>query len=85
MAAQDYEQVTYNGPAGAQVGSSSSEKIAFHGSTPVDQYAAIGDQSINALISGSVVGFTTSASFSSTVEKVNSILAALREKGLIAT
>jgi hypothetical protein len=85
MAAQDYEQCTYNSPDGAMIGQSATEKIAFHGSTPVDQYAAIADQSILALISGSVVGFTTSASFSSTVEKVNLILAALREKGLIAT
>jgi hypothetical protein len=41
MAAQDYEQVTYNGPNGAQVGASASEKIAFHGATPTDQPAAL--------------------------------------------
>lgn len=39
MAAQDYEQVTYNGPAGAQIGSSASEKIGFYGATPVVQRA----------------------------------------------
>ena len=85
MAAQDYEQVTYNSPAGAQIGSSSSEKVALHGSTPVDQYAAIADQSILCLGGTSIMGFTTSASLSSFVETINSILAALREKGLIAT
>lgn len=37
MAAQDYEQVTYNGPAGAQVGSSAAEKVAFYGAVPVVQ------------------------------------------------
>lgn len=39
MAAQDYEQVTYNAPAGAQIGSSASEKIGFYGATPVVQRA----------------------------------------------
>ena len=39
MAAQDYEQVTYNGPAGAQIGQSASEKIGFYGATPVVQRA----------------------------------------------
>ena len=39
MAAQDYEQVTYNAPAGAQIGSSASEKVGFYGATPVVQRA----------------------------------------------
>jgi len=39
MAAQDYEQVTYNGPAGAQMGQSATEKIGFYGATPVVQRA----------------------------------------------
>lgn len=39
MAAQDYEQVTYNGPAGAQIGQSASEKIALYGAVPVIQRA----------------------------------------------
>lgn len=37
MAAQDYEQVTYNGPAGAQIGQSATEKVAFYGAVPVVQ------------------------------------------------
>ncbi len=41
MAAQDYEQVTYNGPAGAQIGSSASEKVGFYGATPVVQQATV--------------------------------------------
>lgn len=40
MAAQDYEQVTYNSPAGAMMGKSATEKIAFYGTTPVVQRAA---------------------------------------------
>ena len=39
MAAQDYEQVTYNGPAGAQVGAAATDKLGFYGATPVVQRA----------------------------------------------
>jgi hypothetical protein len=39
MAAQDYEQVTYNAPAGAQIGQSATEKVGFYGATPVVQRA----------------------------------------------
>jgi hypothetical protein len=37
MSAQDYEQVTYNGPSGAQIGKSATEKIGFYGATPIVQ------------------------------------------------
>jgi len=37
MAAQDYEQVTYNSPDGAMIGKSASEKIGFYGKVPVIQ------------------------------------------------
>lgn len=39
MAAQDYEQLTYNSPAGAQIGKSASEKVGFYGAVPVIQRA----------------------------------------------
>ena len=39
MAAQDYEQLTYNSPSGAQIGQSATEKIGFYGATPVVQRA----------------------------------------------
>lgn len=32
-----FEQVTYNGPDGAQIGKSATEKIAFYGAVPVVQ------------------------------------------------
>lgn len=40
MAAQDYEQVTYNSPAGAMIGKSATEKVAFYGVTPAVQRAS---------------------------------------------
>jgi hypothetical protein len=39
MAAQDFEQVTYNSPDGAQIGQSATEKVGFYGATPVVQRA----------------------------------------------
>lgn len=37
--ATSYEQVTYNSPDGAQIGKSTSEKVAFFGTTPISQRA----------------------------------------------
>lgn len=54
MAAQDYEQVTYNSPTGAQVGQSSTEKIGFFGATPVTKPA-------NTLTTAAISALTTSA------------------------
>ena len=34
-----YENVTYNSPDGAHIGKSTSEKIAFYGTTPITQRA----------------------------------------------
>jgi hypothetical protein len=34
-----YEQITYNSPDGAQIGSSATEKVAFYGGVPVAQRA----------------------------------------------
>lgn len=39
MAAQDYEQLSYNGAAGCQIGKSATEKVGFYGATPVVQRA----------------------------------------------
>ena len=39
MAAQDYEQLSYNSPAGCQIGKSASEKVGFYGAPPVVQRA----------------------------------------------
>lgn len=78
------EQVTYNSPDGATIGKSSTEKVSFHGVTPVVQAASITTLSINALSVSGVIGFTSSASFSVAITAINSILTVLRDKGLIA-
>lgn len=69
MAAQDYEQVTYNGPAGAQIGKSATEKLGFYGATPVVQIA-------------NVVDATDAAT---AITKLNAVIAGLESLGLFAS
>ncbi len=82
--ATDVEYLGSGGSGGVCVGESASELVSFHGATPTDQLAFVADQSINALSVSGVIGFTSSTSLSSLVGKVNSILALLVEKGLMA-
>ena len=56
MAAQDYEQVTYNGPAGAQIGSGASEKVGFYGATPVVQRATASTHTTTAVVTSASFG-----------------------------
>lgn len=72
MAAQDYEQVTYNGPSGAQIGQSATEKIGFFGATPVVKPA------ITAVA-------TATATTTLNETKINRLYTALRTIGLIST
>lgn len=66
------------------IGNASTDLVAFHGATAVDQAAFVATQSINALSVSGVVGFTSSTSLSSLVGKVNSVIDLLIEKGLMA-
>jgi hypothetical protein len=71
MAAQDYEQVTYNAPSGAQIGSSATEKVGFYGATPVVQGSA-------------VTTLATTPTATDIATAVNSIIDRLQDLGLIA-
>jgi hypothetical protein len=59
------------GAGGTRIGKTSTELVSFHGSTPVDQYTTI--------------TLATAATIATVVARVQTILAMLREKGLIAT
>ena len=83
MAAQDYEQVTYNSPDGAQIGQSSTEKIAFYGSTPIVQRSGSSQAALTlttALSSG--YGFTTATAFNAFTAQLEEIRATLAALGL---
>lgn len=71
MAAQDYEQVTYNAPAGAQIGQSATEKVGFYGETPVVQGAE-------------VTTLATTPTATDIATAVNSIISRLQTIGIIA-
>lgn len=64
----------FNGDSvdGIQLAGAATDKLAFHGATPVDQALAIANIADDA--NGAAIAVA-----------VNGILAALREKGLIAT
>lgn len=72
MAAQDYEQVTYNSPTGAMIGQSATEKVGFFGATPVVQ------QAITAVA-------TATATTALNETKIDRLYAALINLGLITT
>jgi hypothetical protein len=65
------KELSDSGPDGTRLGSASTDLIAFHGATPCDQYTTI--------------TLATSSTIATVIARVQSILAALREKGLIAT
>lgn len=81
----DVEYIGQNASGGMSLGASSSELVSFHGATPVDQTAFAATLSINALSVSGVIGFTTSASFSTAITRINDILNCLIEKGLMAS
>ena len=72
MAAQDYEQAFYGAPAGGMVGSSSTEKVGFFGTTPVAQPSVTWPN-------------TGTATTTLNETKVNRLMAALVTLGLIVT
>lgn len=80
--ATSYEQVTYNSPDGAQIGRTTSDLVAFHGKTPVDQAAAITSVSTSAAVSVCGAFAFTSAQANGIITALNAVLAALNEKGL---
>ena len=79
-----YNNLSDGRPDGVLLGNSASDLVGIHGATPCDQAAFITTLSINALSVSGVIGFTSSASFSTAITAINSILTLLSEKGLMA-
>lgn len=67
-----------------QIGGTAATLVGFHGKAPADQAAYVASLGIAALSVSGVVGFTSSTSLSAVVTAVNSIIALLVEKGLMA-
>jgi hypothetical protein len=82
-----YEEVTYNSPGGATIGQSASVKIAFHGSVPVIQAGAAANLATT-VFSAAFTGmwaFSSSTAAKLVITRINSVLTALRDKGILAT
>lgn len=82
------EQVTYNSPDGATMGSASTEKISFYGATPVTRYVGVGAASTyishgQSTATASTYGLNSAAAVTSLVLQVSTITVALRNLGLI--
>lgn len=77
------KQLSDGNPDGTVLGQSSSDLIAFHGKTACDQYAVVTAISTSVLTTGKL-GFNTTAQANKLIAAVNSIIALLKEKGLMA-
>jgi hypothetical protein len=69
----------------AQIGSETSSLVAFHGSTPTDQVAAITHVGTSVPVAACATFGLTSTQLSALVTGLNSVLTALEEKGIIAS
>jgi hypothetical protein len=67
-----YERVDYGSADGCQIGGASTDKVAFHGSTPVVQ-------------ASNIATVTASTTITAAVSAINSILTVLKDKGLLAS
>jgi hypothetical protein len=86
----EYEQVSYNGPDGAQMGKSAATPIAFYGATPIarsdttypaDLTASTYTTTTNTTV---VFGFNSQAAASSLIHQVSSLVQIVKKLGLSA-
>ncbi len=78
------QQIGCNDDDGAVFGASASELIAFHGKTPCDQAAVVTSVTTTTVTQTSPFGFASTTQATALITAVNSIIALLKEKGLMA-
>ena len=83
----DTFNLRFSGNTGTKVGTSSSEKLALWGVTPVDQPAAVSDASFSTITSNAETtnNTTINSNFTSLRDTINTILDRLQEAGIIRT
>lgn len=84
----EYEQLSYNGGDGAQVGRTSTDLIGFWGATPVSRYVGVGAASTyvahgQSTATASTYGLNSLNAVTSLVLQVSTMTVALRNAGLI--
>ena len=85
MASQDYEQVTYNAPSGAQIAATTTDKVGFHAAVPsTQQFGTLTTTTLVALTTTQLSGLTTTqvAAYNTAFTALNAIAAGLVVKGL---
>lgn len=78
------KQLSDGGPDGTKLGQSSSDLVAFHGSSPTDQYAAITAVGTSVPVAVCTAFGLTSTQLTAIITGLNSVIAVLQEKGLTA-
>jgi hypothetical protein len=81
----EYNQLSDGRPDGVLIGQSASDKVGLHGATPVIQATTVAAVATTGVSQSSPYGFTTSAQGDALVAAVNSILVALKAKGIMAS
>jgi hypothetical protein len=81
------KELSDKGPDGTRLGQSATDLVAFYGTGPVVQPSVTAAVTSTEPVLGATAayGFSTSAQFNSLISKVNSVIAALKTLGLMAT
>ena len=74
-----------NSVDGMKIATTASELLAFHGSTPVNQWSFLASLNISFITTSLGYGFPLSNDVVNLQVAVNTLLALLREKGLMAS
>jgi hypothetical protein len=85
----EYEQLSYNGPDGAQIGRTSTDAISFYGATPVARPVTISTNDVSTTSTVSAGGAVTTWAFAAQAELNNLVTAvstmqrALKQMGIL--
>lgn len=81
----EYEQITYNAPDGAQIGQTSTDKVAFYGGTPAAKtWASVNNISTTVSIStGTVYGVSTSTEMLQITAALSTLVVACKALNIV--
>ena len=86
----EFEQITYNAPDGAQLGRTSTDKIAFYGATPVVRISTVSTLDVSTTSSQSTssgagigFGFPSLVEYQNLVTAVSTMQAAMKGMGIV--
>lgn len=87
---QEFEQITYNSPDGAQIGRTSTEAVSFYGATPVARPVTISTNDVSTTSSQSTssgagigFGFPSLVDYTNMVTAVSTMQRAMKQLGIL--